>query len=34
MEVLQDIKPRFHQPRVHGADGAEEDEVCGFYLVA
>ncbi|KAH8942177.1 hypothetical protein BDL97_14G084900 [Sphagnum fallax] len=22
----QDIKPRFHQPRVHGTDGAEEDE--------
>jgi hypothetical protein len=24
--VLQDIKPRFHHSRIHGADGAEEDE--------
>jgi hypothetical protein len=24
----QDIKPRFHQPRIHGVDGPEEDEVC------
>jgi transportin-1 len=23
---LQDIKPRFHQPHVHGADGAEDNE--------
>ncbi|CAK9221083.1 unnamed protein product [Sphagnum troendelagicum] len=22
----QDIKPRFHQPRIHGVDGPEEDE--------
>lgn len=26
--VMQDIKPRFHHSRIHGADGAEEDEVC------
>lgn len=26
--LLQDIKPRFHQPRIHGVDGPEEDEVC------
>jgi hypothetical protein len=27
--LLQDIKPRFHQPRIHGVDGPEKDEVCG-----
>jgi hypothetical protein len=27
--LLQDIKPKFHQPHIHGVDGPKEDEVCG-----
>jgi hypothetical protein len=28
--LLENIKPRFHQPHIHGVDGLEKDEVCGL----